>query len=122
MSKFASPEQGSPIIALSVEARGIAVTQTLRTIVNRILFTSLDRFIHRTREIIVWLEDINGPRGGVDTRCRLNVCLQPSGRLTASARVANEFAAVAKAANRARLLLDRKWKRATTRRRREKRP
>jgi transcription elongation GreA/GreB family factor len=65
----------------------------------------------------VWLEDENGPRGGIDKRCRFEVRLRPRGLLSVTAQAVDEYAAITKAASRARTLLIRRYKKATTRRR-----
>ena len=65
----------------------------------------------KLREVYVWMEDLNGPRGGVDHRCRIDLRLKPRGRLTATADATNGHDAGAQAAKRAAMLLDRTYKR-----------
>ena len=69
------------------------------------------------RTIRVWLEDVNGPRGGVDIRCRIEVHFRPRGSINVSALAIDEYAATAGAAARARELVDRRVKRVRSRRR-----
>jgi hypothetical protein len=63
------------------------------------------------------LEDVNGPRGGVDTRCRIGVRFRPRGSITVSTLAVNEYVATAEAATRARELVDRRLKKLRSRRR-----
>lgn len=58
---------------LSVHGKGIALTSTLRAFVERKVRFALDRQDHRIRSVRVRLEDLNGPRGGVDKRCAIQV-------------------------------------------------
>lgn len=104
-------------IRLSIQSRGLSLTKAYRGTVQRILATTLGRFARRIRAIQVWLEDVNGPRGGVDTRCRIDVELRPRGRISVSALATDEYAATAEAAARSRELLDRRVKRTRALRR-----
>ena len=49
---------------------------------ERRLDFALGRFGGRISQVTVGLEDLNGPRGGADKRCRLAVRLVPSGKVT----------------------------------------
>jgi putative sigma-54 modulation protein len=35
-----------------------------------VLLNALDRFRHRLKQVYLYLEDVNGPRGGIDKQCR----------------------------------------------------
>ena len=37
---------------------------------EEILASSLERFQHRLKQVYLYVEDINGPRGGIDKQCR----------------------------------------------------
>jgi hypothetical protein len=69
------------------------------------------------RKIDVWLEDVNGPRGGLDIRCRIDIEFRPRGIISVTALAIDEFAAAAKAAARAREIVDRRIKKLRTQRR-----
>ncbi len=61
----------------------------------------LARFAGRIRRIRAFLEDIDGPRGGEDQHCRIEVSLVPSGSIMAEATDAEVASAVGRAAARA---------------------
>jgi hypothetical protein len=107
----------SRAIRYSLRARGVSLTTKHRRAVSRILTSTLGRFERRVRNIDVWFEDVNGPRGGVDIRCRIDIEFQPRGTVSVSALAIDEFAAAAKAAARARELVDRRIKKLRTQRR-----
>jgi hypothetical protein len=98
-------------VPLSVQSRRLALTKRYRDAVRRILVSTLGRIAGRIRAIQVWVEDVNGRRGGIDIRCRIGIDLSPRGRISVSAMAANEFSATANAAIRTRELVDRRVKR-----------
>jgi len=106
---------GAHELHFSLQARGLRLTNTHRREVRRILTSALGRFEHRLRTVRVWLEDVNGPRGGVDNRCRIDIEFRPRGVISVSATASDELAAAAKAANRARELVDRRVKKRRSR-------
>jgi hypothetical protein len=111
---FSTPHE----VRFSLQARGLLVTKSLRSAAQRILTRTLARFGRRIRAIHVWLEDVNGPRDGVDIRCRIDVELRPHGRISVSSLATDEYAATAKAAVRVRELVDRRVKKTRARHRR----
>lgn len=102
----------SPRIAFTIEGRGLDVTREIRAHIQRTVSTSLGRFSRHIRSIEVLLEDVNGPRGGVDKQCRIDLYLKRGGRLTSSAKSLDAAAAVTIAARRARVLLHRRCQKA----------
>lgn len=74
---------------------------TVRAYMDRTLQTSLQRFAGRVRNVRITLQDVNGPRGGVDKSCRIQAQLFPSRRwVMHEARDANVFAAITVALQR----------------------
>lgn len=108
-------------VAFSLETRGVSVGRSYRTALQRILKSALGRFARRIQAIEVWLEDVNGPRGGADTRCRIKVRLRPRGQVMATSQATNEWIATSNAAFQAATLIDSRVKRARTRRRQPQR-
>lgn len=47
------------------------VTQKIGPFVERRAYFNLGRFASRLKRVFVRLEDVNGPRGGDDKRCRI---------------------------------------------------
>jgi ribosome-associated translation inhibitor RaiA len=70
---------------VEIRTRGIAVVPELRERVERRASFALDRFADRIARVVVRVGDVNGPRGGVDQRCQVEVKL----RSGASVRVAH---------------------------------
>ena len=104
-------------IHFTVQARGLELKNSHRRAIRRILVSALGSFTRRVQTVRVWLEDVNGPRGGVDIRCRVQVHFRPRGSINVSALATDEYAATARAAARARELVDRRVKKVRSRRR-----
>lgn len=49
--------------------------------VRRRLIFAVGRFGDRVRSAMVRLADINGPKGGTDKQCRIELAMRPSGRV-----------------------------------------
>lgn len=66
---------------LSIRASGIELSEELRRHVERRLLFALSRFGERVKDVTVRLADLNGPRGGIDKRCRMLAQLAPRGAI-----------------------------------------
>ncbi len=75
----------------------------------------LARFSNRITSVNVTLTDENGPRGGIDKLCRVNVVMPRFGQVSASATHDNPWAAVAQAAARVRRIVLTELKRPKSR-------
>src|SRR5215831_8118830 len=71
--------RGSPTMHLELRARHLLIDSRLRELCHRHLLYSLGRFDDHIRRVQLWIEDVNGPRGGRDLRCRLRICLRRGG-------------------------------------------
>ena len=58
---------------LNIHGRGVVVDAAIRGRAERRLGFALGRFGHQVGQVAVHLSDVNGPRGGVDKRCRVVV-------------------------------------------------
>ena len=64
---------------LQVRGHGRPITPSLIDHTRRRVRYALDRFAPELRRVDVRLSDLNGPRGGVDQRCRVSLILEHSG-------------------------------------------
>lgn len=55
--------------------RGLELSDGLREHVSKRLEFAIGRFATRVRRVRVRVADVNGPRGGVDMQCRIDVAL-----------------------------------------------
>jgi putative sigma-54 modulation protein len=85
---------------LQIHSRGVELTPSLREYVERRLRFALGRFADRIAEVTASVEDLNGPRGGLDQRCRLSVALVRSGRLLVEATATDAAGAASLASER----------------------
>jgi len=58
---------------IEVRGKGVEVTRGLREFVERRARFSLGRRSDQIDRVQVWLEDVNGPKGGDDKRCRVRL-------------------------------------------------
>ena len=77
------------------------VGATLHHHVERRLRFALDRFSRQISAVKVQLSDLNGPRGGVDQCCRVEVSLVAGGRLIVEEAQSYLYTAINRAADRA---------------------
>lgn len=92
----------------------------LISVTNRVMKT-LVRFSDRIARVNVILTDENGPRGGIDKRCRVCVVMPGVGELSTSARHDNLWTATSHAARRARRMIVSRLKRPDARRAKRRR-
>jgi putative sigma-54 modulation protein len=91
---------------LDIRCRRLTPTPALLEYVARRLRFALGRFDHELRRVTVRLGDINGPRGGVDKSCRVQ--LHAAGRSIAIEDCDPDlYVAIDRAAERARRAVDR---------------
>ena len=62
--------------------------------IRRAYAFAFDRFDHAIRDAEISVVDVNGPRGGVDLVCRVQLRLRPRGILVAKTRNASALDAV----------------------------
>ena len=63
-------------IPLHVRASGLRLAPSERLYIRRKLGSKLSKFASSVERASVRLEDVNGPRGGVDHVCRIKVVLR----------------------------------------------
>ena len=90
---------------LELRARHLTVDPRLRELCERNLLYSLGRFEDHVRRVQLWMEDLNGPRGGRDLRCVLRVGLRHGGAVTVECTDTGPELAVSEVFDRARSAL-----------------
>ncbi|MFP2929108.1 HPF/RaiA family ribosome-associated protein [Pyxidicoccus sp. 3LG] len=86
---------------IEIRARHIPLTEELRTHCERRVQFALGHLSDRVKEVVLRLEDTNGPRGGVDKVSRLTLRLEHGRELTVESTNATLAAAVDRTLDRA---------------------
>ena len=86
-------------IDIVIRGKNESIAATRDYITRRLSF-ALHRFEHRIRRVKVLLIDLNGPRGGIDSRCSMTVEFLQGGNIVVEATTAMPFSAVTRAASR----------------------
>lgn len=92
---------------VEIRTRGFSLTPGLRGHVERRLDYALDRYRERISRIRVVIADVNGPRGGADKSCRLELRLRGGGAVRVTALDEDAYVAIGEAAHRAGRAVDR---------------
>jgi ribosomal subunit interface protein len=80
--------------------------------IERRLQFGLGRLSQHVHRVTVHIDDLNGPRGGVDKTCRVEVRLLPTGSVFACAKGTDIYTALDRAARRVARSVPRAIKRA----------
>jgi putative sigma-54 modulation protein len=98
---------------MQLELRGLdfELDDELTEHIERRLRFALGRFAERIRHLTVHLSDVNGPRGGIDKRCRIEVGLFPRGVVMVQGLGDDPFALVTHSARRVRRAVRRELER-----------
>lgn len=86
---------------IEIRTRGFSLTPGLRSHVERRLEYALDRYQERIARVRVAIGDVNGPKGGEDKSCRLEVRLRGGGTVRVTAVHGDAYSAIGAAAHRA---------------------
>ena len=86
---------------IQIKQKNIELTPGLLQHIERRLQFALGRFNGRVRLAVVRLQDLNGPKGGGDQECALEIHTSWHTRIRIQERDENAFAAVSRAAERA---------------------
>lgn len=95
-------------MVLRIHGHNLDVTDSLDTHVTDRFKAALDQLLHMVHEVIIRLEDINGPKGGVDKRCHATVYLRNGSTVVLEEVNPDIYAAVSLAADRAKSVVGRK--------------
>jgi len=95
---------------ITLHAKGFELTQPIRDYVEKRLETAVDRFEHMLRGAHVTLEDVNGPKGGVDKICRILFQGAPGAEEPVEARESDLYRAIDLAVEKANHVLSHQHK------------
>ena len=85
---------------IEVKQHHVSVPRSLIDNIHRHIAGDLRRFDHMIRRVCVQIADINGPRGGEDKSCRIQVHLKRASSVIIGERGASLLAVVARAVDR----------------------
>jgi len=87
-------------VNVQVIAHDTRLSSGLRKFIEERIHFALRRYADRIGQVAVHVEDINGPKGGVDQRCRIDMTLVPWGAVHGQATDENLPAALGRAIER----------------------
>ncbi len=96
---------------LQIHAQDFALTDGLRERISRRLAFALNHGRDSVSRIVVRLSDVNGPRGGHDKRCGIEIRLKGSAAVAIEDTETDLYVAIDRAAERAGRTLDRRLSR-----------
>ena len=97
---------------MHIQARGFSLTDALREQAERRLRFALGSLAGRIRHVAMWLEDENGPRGGLDKRCRVKLAIEGQAPVVIEHLENDLYAAIDLATSRAGRTLARRLQRS----------
>jgi len=97
---------------IDIQARNFSLTDALRSHAERRLRSALTCCDDHIQRVVMRLSDINGPRGGEDKRCHLQVVLRGLTNVVIEDIEADLYVAIDRATDRAGRTLVRKIDRA----------
>jgi ribosomal subunit interface protein len=86
---------------IEIQARKFSATRAMRAHIERRLGFALSSCYRHVKRILVRLSDINGPRGGNDKRCHIEVILPGQAAVVVEDTEADLYVAIDRAASRA---------------------
>lgn len=90
---------------INIQARGFELTESLRDHTRRRLGFAFDWARNDVRRINVRLSDVNGPRGGEDKRCLIQIPIAGKQDIVVNDTEADLYVAIDKAVNRVERVL-----------------
>lgn len=97
---------------LDIQTSGFSLTNGIRDYTTRRLQFALNRNDNHITRVQVRLADINGPRGGVDKRCQIDISLAGHNDIVIEDTETNLYVAIDRASDRCARTLTRRLERA----------
>jgi ribosomal subunit interface protein len=94
----------------------IVLSDEIATHATDRLGAALNQYKTHVRAVIVRLKDLNGPKGGVDKECDVEVKLFPAGSITVKEANADLYTAISLVADRVKTAVGRKIDRQNNKR------
>ena len=60
---------------IDIQCRRLSLTRRLRGFGERKIRSVLSRFDERISRVTLWLSDVNGPKGGSDKNCQVEIVI-----------------------------------------------
>ncbi|HOB76578.1 MAG TPA: ribosome-associated translation inhibitor RaiA [Phycisphaerae bacterium] len=95
-------------MVLRIHGHHLEVSEALDAHITERFKSALDQLDHMVQEITVRLEDVNGPKGGVDKRCHATVYLRAGGTVVVDEVNSDMYAAASLVADRLKNVIGRK--------------
>ena len=86
---------------IDMQAKHFTLTRALRDHVQRRLGFALSTGSHHLQRVLVRLSDSNGPRGGTEKRCSIQLILPHQANIVVEGTESSLYAAIDRAAHRA---------------------
>jgi len=102
---------------IDIEAHGTELSADARQRVEHRMRNVLARLAHRVTHVVVYLTDLNGPRGGVDKHCCVEVRMSHERAVVVEEKHRDLFHAVDRGLSRAAQAVTRRVKRGLAQRR-----
>ena len=85
---------------LSIRTRDVELTDALREQIEKRVVTALDTFADHVQDALVYLVDLNGPKGGVDKLAQITIRMRKHGEFAVRETGSTLPAALNRAARR----------------------
>ena len=99
---------------ITIQARSFSLTNALSKHIQQRLRFALTSCSSHIQRVVVRLSDINGPRGGQDKRCHIQVALKGMPDVVIEDTESNLYSAIGRAAGRAGRTVARRLRRRQT--------
>jgi ribosomal subunit interface protein len=86
---------------IEIQARKLSLPGRLRRQTERRIRAALTRFDERIMRVSLWLSDVNGPRGGSDKNCQVQIVMPGKPDVVIDETRDNLYAAINRALERA---------------------